>query len=111
MRRLPGSFAHSVMRDVWATSSDRRANAGKPGPDGVRAQVFSSFLASNIDAVRRDIQQGHFSFGRLRTAIVPKASEGFRIIAVPNVRDRFVQRVLLRHLEQDKRFSANSPIS
>lgn len=57
------------------------------------------------------MKAGIFRFGKLRLAPVLKPSGGFRIIAIPTVRDRLVQRVILHHLESDTKFNAGSPIS
>ncbi len=79
--------------------------------DGENASSFQGQLSENIKNVRRDIQLSRFTFGRLRGAPVVKASGGMRLIAIPNVRARLVQRCLLAHLESDKKFPQMSSIA
>jgi retron-type reverse transcriptase len=100
------------MKLAWSDSRDAKpATAGAAGIDRISPQVFSSSLASRIDDIRSDVAKDAYKFSPLRIAVVPKTSGGSRIIAVPTVRDRFLQRVLLRHLEKDARFPVSSSIS
>ncbi len=112
MRRLPASLSHEAFLDVWKQSSDSSSSSpGAPGVDRVRAQSFASRLDDHVDRIRREIQQNKYRFEKLRIAPILKASGGYRIVAIPTVRDRLVQRALLRHLEADDRFKPVSPIS
>jgi RNA-directed DNA polymerase len=113
VKRLPGSLSAEAFRLAWKESRDSKSGAspGAPGVDGVRAAVFASELARQITEVRLALQNGSFQFNRLRLAPVPKPSGGYRIIAIPTVRDRLVQRTLLHGLEKDTRFRASSPIA
>lgn len=61
-------------------------------------------------SIRRALQDGSYKFNRLRLAPVPKASGGYRIIAIPTVRDRLLQRVLLRGLEADSDLTRVRPL-
>lgn len=79
--------------------------------DGTTAPAFKARLDDNILRIRAEIRAGIFRFGKLRLAPVLKPSGGFRIIAIPTVRDRLVQRAILHHLESDTKFDASSPIS
>jgi hypothetical protein len=79
--------------------------------DGVTAADFKAKLKDNITALQVDLRADRYVFQRLRLAPVPKPSGGFRIIAVPTIRDRLLQRCLLRYLEDDRRFSASSEVS
>ncbi|MFN3523963.1 MAG: reverse transcriptase domain-containing protein [Phenylobacterium sp.] len=99
------------MREAWRNSRDASGNPGAPGVDGVRAPHFASDLADNIERIRQEIRADSYSFNRLRLARVLKDSGGYRILAIPTVRDRLVQRAILRHLEADSRFQPSSEIS
>jgi retron-type reverse transcriptase len=68
-------------------------------------------LAENVAKLRADIQRDSYRFSKLRMAPILKPSGGHRIIAIPTIRDRLLQRALLAHLEADKRFNVTSPIS
>lgn len=111
MRRLPASLSEEAFKRAWKESRDSRTNAGAAGVDRVTAETFASDLPDHIRRTRRLIQRGHYQFSRLRVAPVPKASGGERIIAIPTVRDRLLQRAILSHLEADDRFKAHSDIS
>lgn len=104
-RRLPNSLSDASLKAVWKGSRDSRAGrAGAPGVDGVSATDFSKQLAPNLHQTREALRKGHFSFSPLRVCTVPKKSGAKRIIAVPTIRDRLVQRAICHHLENDKRF-------
>ena len=112
MRRLPGSLSVQNIKLAWSQSRDaKQSTAGAAGIDRMPSHVFSSTLAARIEDIRSDIARDSYKFSPLRIAIVPKPSGGNRIIAVPTVRDRLLQRAILRHLEKDTRFSATSDIS
>ncbi len=111
-RRLPSCFSEEAIRLVWADSRDRSpGTAGSPGIDGVSGAEFSSDLKFQISRIRKQLQSQTYQFSRLRVFPIPKKSGGERIIAVPTVRDRLVQRVVLRHLENDSKFHAASTIA
>ncbi len=112
MRRLPSSLSVEALKWVWHDSRDGApSTAGAPGVDGVSAMAFSSSLADHVANIRSSIRSDTYRFSPLRSARVLKASGGHRIIAIPTVRDRLLQRALLRHLEADPRFVATSEVS
>lgn len=110
-RRLPASLSTEALREAWRSSRDATAKPGAPGVDGIRAPQFASDLADHVERLRQEIRAGTFRFSRLRLARVLKDSGGYRILAIPTVRDRLVQRAVLRHLEADSRFEPSSAIS
>lgn len=104
-RRLPKSLSETELKAVWKDSRDSRLNsAGAPGIDGVSATDFSKRLNPNLHQIREAVRHGHFAFSPLRVCTVPKKNGAKRIIAVPTIRDRLVQRALCHHLEGDKNF-------
>jgi retron-type reverse transcriptase len=110
--RLPGSLSRDAIRTVWNQCRDSTpSTAGAAGVDNLSASVFASRLAEHIAAMREDIRAGVYRFSKLRIAPIQKPTGGYRIIAIPTVRDRLLQRALLAHLENDRRFDASSPIS
>jgi len=112
MKRLPSSLSAEAIRAVWKLSRDSSpSTAGAPGVDGTTAPVFASRLSEHIEGMREDVRTGTFRFSKLRMAPIAKPSGGYRIIAVPTVRDRLLQRALLSRLEAAPRFDATSPIS
>jgi RNA-directed DNA polymerase len=112
MKRLPASLSAEAIEKVWKGSRDaQRSKAGASGVDRIEAFEFRLRLRENIAQLRLDIRKDSYRFKPLRLAPIVKASGGYRIIAIPTVRDRLVQRALLDHLERDNRFSLISPIS
>lgn len=111
MKRLPSSLSLEAIVRTWKDSPDGRRRSGASGVDNVSPTDFQSDLEQNIRRARWELQRGDFRFESLRIALIPKDAGGHRVIAVPTVRDRLIQRALLRHLEQDPRFRANSSIS
>lgn len=112
MKRLPSTFSAENFKLVWRQSRDSKASQyGGAGVDGTTAPAFNGRIDDNISRIRTEIKAGIFRFGKLRFAPVLKPSGDYRIIAVPTVRDRLVQRTILYHLESDTKFDASSPIS
>lgn len=113
MKRLPKSLSLEAFRAAWKDSKDSKGGktAGAPGVDGVRAAVFAGELNKQITEIRYSLQRDAFQFSPLRLAPILKKTGGYRIIAIPTIRDRLVQRVLLAALESDARFKASSDIS
>ncbi|OWJ63727.1 hypothetical protein BWR60_28470 [Inquilinus limosus] len=73
--------------------------------------MFQQQLRDNILSIQKDIREGTFRFRSLRAAPILKATGKYRILAIPSVRDRLVQRCLIGHLEGDSRFNGTSAIS
>ncbi|MFT4251653.1 MAG: reverse transcriptase domain-containing protein [Caulobacter sp.] len=112
MKRLPGTLSVQAFNIAWSRSRDANPRtAGAPGVDWIEAPIFSSNLATHIASLRTSIRNGSFSFSPLRLVQVIKPSGDFRNLAIPTVRDRLLQRTLLGHMEQDKKFPRPSSIS
>jgi RNA-directed DNA polymerase len=113
MRRLPKSLSDNAFRSAWKYSRDSKSGntPGAPGVDGIRASVFASNFMREIAAIRNEIREGSFQFNKLRFAPIPKPSGGYRIISIPTIRDRLLQRTILQALEADQRFNPNSGIA
>ena len=83
---------------AWKESRDSSANAGARGTDGVCASSFAANLDQNIANLRNEILDDRYGFSSLRGVKLAKSNGSFRLICVPTVRDRLVQRTVLRHL-------------
>ena len=94
-RLFAASNIRQVWKDVW-----RRVKHSSPGVDGITPQQFNDDLTTRIRFIRSEIKEG-YSFSPLRGVKAPKKDPTkFRIICVPTIQDRLVQRVLLQALEQ-----------
>lgn len=76
------------LRDAWFRV---RAAAGAPGVDGVSVEVFRRQADARLDEIRRSIESRSYAPGPLRRVRIPKASGGWRLLAIPTVTDRIVQ--------------------
>lgn len=105
-------FSKRVMIEVWRRSRDSRKNAGAKGVDGVSASSFKNSFDRNLDRIVSDLHLGKYRFSQLRPIFVPKKSGGpDRVICVPTVSDRLVQRAIVHHLSQGDRLRLVNDIS
>ncbi len=92
-------FAASNIRQVWKDAWQRIKHS-TPGVDGITPKQFNDDITARIRFIRSEIKEG-YSFAPLRGVRAPKKDPTkFRIICVPTIQDRLVQRVLLQALEQ-----------
>lgn len=74
---------------------------GAAGVDGVTLADFASRSRSEINRLALDLQKQNFEFSLLRCIPIAKAnSTKKRIIAIPTIRDRIVQRAIISLVEQ-----------
>src|SRR5579884_2493149 len=83
---------------VWKGSADNRGEGKAPGVDGISATKFAKNLENNLNAIRGAVINGKYQFRLLKPYPIPKANDKTRIICVPTVQDRLVQRVILKHI-------------
>jgi group II intron reverse transcriptase/maturase len=89
----------------WKLSRDATKNSGSKGVDNVSAAQFAQKLDSNLDGLARSLREGKFGFSKLRAVFIPKPdSEKERVICVPTVKDRLVQRVISQYITSKKVF-------
>ena len=95
-----------VMDEVVAEGSWERAlkaeeaKRGAPGPDGLKTSELREHLARYGAGIRRKLLEGRYRPVAARRVEIPKASGGMRGLNIPNVVDRFVQRLLLQVLSE-----------
>ena len=86
------------LRDVWKEYRPR-AKGSAPGVDGITPKQFDENLTQRIALIRAEVADG-YTFSALRGVSVPKKDPTkFRMICVPTIQDRVVQRALLRVIE------------
>jgi RNA-directed DNA polymerase len=84
--------------DVWKEYRPR-AKGSAPGIDGVSPKQFDDNVKQQIALIRTEVADG-YTFSALRGVSVPKKDPTkFRMICVPTIKDRVVQRALLRVIE------------
>lgn len=89
--------AHTL-KAAWNKIS--RGKLAKPtaeriGNDGQSLVGFSRRLDGELNVLSRDLNHNKFRFSQLDPFFIPKADGKFRVICVPTVADRVVQRALL----------------
>jgi RNA-directed DNA polymerase len=89
---------------VWRSSRDATVHAARPGVDGITAQQFAAKLDSNLRATSKSLREGKYGPSRLKAVFIPKPnSDKERLICIPTVRDRVVQRTIVEYLVTNKK--------
>jgi RNA-directed DNA polymerase len=93
---------------AWENSRDSTRDPGRPGIDEITAFQFSSKLETNIASLAKAIRDGHYGPSRLRAILIPKPnSTSKRIICIPTVKDRVVQRTIIEYLFRTRKLPDN----
>lgn len=87
-----------------------KANAGKPGIDGMTTRELEGHLKRHWDVIRDKLLKGTYVPSPVRRAEIRKPDGGIRTLGIPTVQDRFVQHLLVQALTPifDPQFSENS---
>jgi RNA-directed DNA polymerase len=98
-------ISKAALSKAWKDSRDSKQNSGRSGTDLVTAQQFAANLDSHLSQLARSLQKGTFGFSKLRPVFIPKPnSDKERMICIPTVRDRLVQRVICEYITSKKLF-------
>jgi retron-type reverse transcriptase len=98
-------LSKAKLRNAWQKSRDATIKAGRPGIDGVSAQQFAAKLDTHLQTLTKTLRNGTYGPSRLRAVLIPKPnSEKFRLICIPTIRDRIVQRTIVNYLVENKKF-------
>ena len=76
-----------------------RANAGKPGIDGMTVKELPGYLRVHWPRLREDLLAGRYQPQPVRRVAIPKGGGGERELGIPTVLDRFIQQALLQVLQ------------
>jgi RNA-directed DNA polymerase len=92
------------LKNTWEDSRDSTTRAGSTGIDNESAKQFASNLDSNLDQMIKLLHAGKYGFSRLRPVFIQKAgSNKERVICIPTVRGRLVQRTITQYLASTKK--------
>ena len=90
----------STLEDVWKDIWKRKRTRTTPGVDNVSASIFVNERKERLREIRRNILEG-YRFSPLRGVAIPKSDPTkLRLICVPTLSDRIVQRALVKKLEE-----------
>lgn len=90
------------LQHAWKNCRDSRGAGGAPGIDNISPAKFRENLESNCKQIRGLVLSGKYQFARLKPHPIPKDNGKHRIICVPTVQDRLLQRLILKHLTYPK---------
>jgi RNA-directed DNA polymerase len=97
---------------TWKYSRDSSSQAGARGSDGVTAHRFAANLDENLRRIAGEIRLGQYYFSRLRPLpVIKPGSAKKRIVCIPTIRDRLVQRRIAFYLDNKKLLPIYNPIS
>ena len=88
------------LKAVWEDFWRRTGGKSSAGIDGITPAAFRDQIESRLHLLKVDLDRG-YRFGSLRGVAIPKKDPSkLRLICVPTVADRIVQRALLGVIEQ-----------
>ncbi len=68
------------------------------GVDGMTVELFTGIADEQLRQLRSQLRQERYLASPAKGFLLPKPSGGRRLIGIPTVRDRIVQRYLLQHI-------------
>lgn len=95
-------FSSKNLRETWKKlhTDAKPSSRDTVGVDGESINTFKAEEARCLRIIRDDLRSRKFSFSPLRAVLVPKGNGRDRLICVPTVTDRIVQRVLTNYVSE-----------
>ena len=84
------------LTDAWLRMADNR---GAPGIDQVTVRRFARNWEANVRRLRQQVRSGCYKPSKLRRVAIPKRGGGQRLLSIPTVADRVLQRAVLNVLD------------
>ena len=103
----------SSLHNAWSKlhKRSRARSRNTQGIDGLSINDFSQDHKANLNRLVRDVREGQFHFQKLLPHFIPKKNGKYRIICVPTVRDRIIQRALLDFVSSKYKKNLSNKIS
>lgn len=98
MNALQRTFSDAALHEAWQKYRSKLSRATAVGVDGSSRDDFSANAKNEIAEIVALIRGGKYVFRPLKPYAIPKSGGKTRLINVPTIRDRFVQRILLDFL-------------
>lgn len=96
-------LSREALLNTWNSSRDSKKTAGAKGSDGITARKFAANLDQNVRRIASQIAAGKYHYSRLRPVPIAKpGSNKERVICIPIVADRLIQRQIAGHLHRRK---------
>src|SRR5690554_7598767 len=91
------TYLATVWREMYRAASP--AGRKSAGNDGVTLDLFEKHSRAFIKEISLDLKSGEYTPQPLTPHFIPKPNGKDRVICVPTVRDRLLQRALIQILE------------
>lgn len=98
MNTLQTLFSPTELHRMWGACKIFIKNDTAPGVDGVTKQDFDGNSKFEILKISKRVLSGDYGYQPLRPIPIDKGNGKLRIISVPTIADRFVQRCVLQTL-------------
>ncbi|MRT30444.1 reverse transcriptase domain-containing protein [Herbaspirillum sp. CAH-3] len=108
-KALSTSALHDAWREMLTKSS--AASRRTEGVDGTSINDFDQNAMAAIRRLSGELRLGEFQFQRLKPVTIIKPNGKRRVIAIPTVKDRIVQRALVNFLSEKYAYKLANDIS
>ena len=99
------------LKKVWSASRDARRGPRGAGIDGETPAQFARRLDDNLQRARSRLFAPTFAYHPLRASFILKKNGSDRVICIPTVEDRLIQRVCLEHLQSGDKLKVRNRVS
>ena len=99
------------LKKAWLASRDSRGQPRSAGIDGETPAQFARRIDESIQRARSRLFAPTFAYHSLRASFIPKKNGGERVISIPTVEDRLIQRVCLAHLQSGDKLKVRNRVS
>jgi RNA-directed DNA polymerase len=97
---------------AWKDSRDATSDPGRPGLDGLTAEQFALRVDERLATLSSELRTGRYYPSRLKAVFIPKPNSAKeRLICIPVIRDRIVQRAIANYLILKDRFPIENEFS
>jgi len=97
---------------AWKNSRDATSDPGRPGLDGLTAEQFAFRIDERLTDLSTELRTGRYYPSRLKAVFIPKPNSAKeRLICIPVIRDRIVQRAIANYLVVNDRFQVENEFS
>lgn len=101
----------NALKEAWSDISRRKLGkpgASRAGPDGESLASFAIRVDAQSKVLSNEILSKKFRFSKLDPHFIPKPDGKYRVICVPSVADRVVQRAILRAIGKKQAWMQNA---
>ncbi len=101
MNAFKKHFSEKNLRAIWLQQRQKFSKNTTPGVDGQTRSSFAANIENEIQKISSDALSGNYVFSALKPIPITKPNGGIRLINVPTIRDRFVQRAILQFFREE----------